>query len=202
MAEHVFTFSAAEIDTPSSTPEWARLEVTFDAIQKDANWASRARTAWIDVREALDQVRSRPHGILTRTGGGVPNSYRQYADTTVVGIAWFTGADDGVHVRILANRITAPKSANAHKQPAVFGTADAHEAVYPQIKVPAPLKKDRKADPLAWEMRLALSQNPLDAGTRAALVDHLEEQGRGEEAQKHREALALVLSLTTFPAAV
>lgn len=61
----------------------------------------------------------------------------------------------------------------------------------------APLKKDRKGDPLAWELRSAIALDPLDpldCASRGAMCDHLEEIGG--DATSERKALSMCLSLT------
>lgn len=184
-------------------PTHAQIAEAVEAANDRANAGARSRTAELGGLWAADEVFEAADGFEDVNGGGVPNSYRQRAETTVVGVAWWTAPSGVLHVRVYGNRVPAPKSAYGVRGAKVF-REDAHPAarVYEGLDVSRMPKKDRRE--AEYPFREMLAADPLDVATRAAYADWLSERPawRQGEAERQRKALALAVSLAGTPAAV
>lgn len=161
--------------------------------QDRANKGARARTAEFGTDYIVELVASSPEGADQTDGGGVPNSYQQRAETTVVGVAWWTAPNGDKHVRIYANRVDAPKSAYGRRSASAFVGETPLLCTFPSLwvrRLPLKLKKTQE-----YQFRDILDTNPLDIATRAAFADWLSEQNREREASEQRQALTLAQSL-------
>ncbi len=115
-------------------------------------------------------------------GGGVPNSYRQRAETSVLGFAFFISPTGERHVRVCSGRWDAPKSSFGRTGTHKFGlSATLHDRaqvealVYPALQVALATRKKDKG--LVPELLRAIEATPLDLASVSALVDTLAENG-------------------------
>lgn len=178
MSKHTF-------DRVLVNPTFAETEMALLQARDRANRGARARLVGLPTAWAKS-VSARPSGIFEANGGGVSRSYGRAADTSVLGVVWFTGPDGRKHVRILGARVAAPVSRlglqGAEAFPVVSGRDTRFEAlVYPELAVlPRIRVKDRKKVPAeVRSMVEALIANPIDAASWAALVDRCEEAAPG-----------------------
>lgn len=157
---------------------------TLDGGQQKANERQRSRTAWLDAAEVGAKVARTPEGCETATGGGVPNAYRQRAETTVVGVVWCTTSDGCRHVRVRAERTAAPKSAYGKKDPGVFCLDGGFAGgVYPWLRMKKIAKKYRKNHHPEWLGLVdSLAENGINEADVSAIADYLTD---------HPEALEL-----------
>lgn len=184
--DKVFVLDAANNDIADR----ARLGALGDAVWSAAGAANaRARERRVEltnggVADLLGDVRFAREGRHEWSGGGVPNSYRHRAESSVLGVVWFTDAGGLRHVRVYAARVAAPKSSGGAREPRAFASefdwALKHithvEAVYPELRVlriPRLRRVDHSPQVLAFLDTLV--EDPTDAATWAALSDWLGE---------------------------
>jgi hypothetical protein len=148
-----------------------------------ANRGQRARTVSASglVREVTEKWETNQSFADWVDGGGVPNAYRGFASTTVIGVA-FVDVAGRRHVRVYASRCEAPKSSYGTGKTGSFGLsasryarASVESLVYPALQMAlATRKKDRG---VVAEMMRACESDPLDLLAWSALADYLAENG-------------------------
>lgn len=169
-----------QFDKVLVNPELSDIEDLLAIAEGYANGA--AHTRLVSVRSInLQKVWHEPEGTEWTDGGGVANSYRQMATTSVLGVAWYTDEAGNKHVRVIGSREGAPKSAYGRRGPKWFGLTDTEYnlascavLVYPILRVSHPAKKDKGLVP---ELLRALEQNPFDRASWMALGDYLVDLG-------------------------
>jgi hypothetical protein len=153
--------------------------------QDAANAGQRSRTAALQIDSVRAKILAKDDGHAIATGGGVPNSYGYSATTTVVGVAWITEDSGRLHVRVIAARLRAPKSAHARRSIDPFPGDHYLTAVYPELLdalKPIPKSSRRKATAITDTIRDHLrDEDWMDAGAWCQLVDMVGEmQARPE----------------------
>ncbi len=165
---------------------------------ESANAKARQRLA--DAPCGAEYVLAAEQGWQATTGGGVPNSYRDRAESSVVAVAWFTDATGRKHVRIVGERVDAPKSTYGRKDPKVWGVTDGTlarmttaEMVYPDLMAPRPAKSRTGKKELSFCE--SIQADPLDLAVRMAYADWLEENQRYNDAAQQRKAVEQIQSI-------
>lgn len=177
----------------------ADIDVIAAALRKaeqEANAGARRRLAAVDHERWLDRIVSEEEGADVADGGGVPNSYREQAETSIVAIAWWEDGQGRRHVRIEWGRVPAPKSAYGRKGPKAFGLTDKQyneasclELVYPEL---APDRVRSGKSKQEWAFCQAIQADLFDVANRAAYADWLAEQGRELQAARQRRAIEII----------
>lgn len=168
---------------------------------RDAANPSSARARFVDPQLIYTFTSNTDReGAIQWDGGGVPNSYRQRAETSVLGVAWWTDDAGRKHVRFIGGRVDAPKSSYGRRGAKLFGLTDKQyddtecvTLVYPALCVPRPLKTEKGLLP---EILRAIEEDPLDRASWMALSDHV------TEAAEAGTPLAFVLSPARCTAAL
>lgn len=178
-------------------PSCETLAATLAELHQQANAGARTRT--VDLLTGADAFGTESQGWNARDGGGVANSYRYRAETSVLGYAWVRDEAGNLHVRCVGGRVDAPKSAYGRRGVTVFcndrdaETVSAWELVYPDLLVNRTKvhQKGMKGEQKA--LYAAILANPADAGARGIYADWLQEQGGDpREIARHRQALAVI----------
>lgn len=201
------TFDRVVID-PTLEQAVALLEQAADL----ANAGARARTLSASgLVRMLTEKWDTQGSAQWDDGGGVPNSYRGAADTTVLGFAFFVAPDGRRHLRVYGARWTAPKSSYGRGDTKSFGLtsrefdrASVESLVYPALQCALATRKKDKG--LVPEMLRTVEADPLDIATWSALADYLTENGhwQGSEpvAAKHARAALAAVQAILEPATV
>lgn len=118
--------------------KWTTTAVEIDAAMREieaaVNHGCSARRAYFRTTEdTLEKIRESGEGYWYTDGGGVPNSYRYRAETSVVGIAWWTDGVGRTTIRVTGARTTA-RSGSYGNTTAInpFGYARPWAMVFPQ----------------------------------------------------------------------
>lgn len=173
--DQIKVFTSEEIASGVAR-QW--VVTTLDRGQSEANYRQRSRVVWLDSHEVGTRVENEPDGEVTASGGGVPNAYRQRAETTILGVAWTTTSNRNRHVRIVAHRTTAPRSAYGKKDASVFPNDSYAGRVYPFLVIGREARKRRrKEDSLRNRLRDAVAENGVNEMDLRVLLDHVMETG-------------------------
>ncbi len=172
-------------------PTHERLRVELQRLADAADHRQRARTLGLDAAMSLARLPMRADRCVRRWGGeGVCNAYKDRAETSVAGLAWFRAPGGKKHVRVYAGRVAAPKSSGGERRAEAFRGLE-HDSplidfvgtVYPAIRLPETLLKKhetgRKAD--RWPaLKVALCRSIMaetfEPAGWAALADWYGEQ--------------------------
>ena len=102
-------------------------------IIDSVNEGYSARLAFLPNKDDLyTKIRNNPKGVWYKDGGGVCNAYRYYAETTVVGCAWYTSPIKVLTVVLEHFRETAKQGPHGNVGDInPFGTDDPWSAVFP-----------------------------------------------------------------------
>lgn len=172
--------------------------------EQEANAGARRRLASVDHERWLDRIVSEEEGADVADGGGVPNSYREQAETSTVAIAWWEDAHGRRHVRIDWGRVPAPKSAYGRRGPKAFGLTEKQyneasrlELVYPELATGFTRSGKSKQEIAFREQIAAELMEPVH---RLVLADWLEEHGRTIEAAIQRRAAETLKTIHAAPA--
>lgn len=146
-----------------------------------ANAGGRQRTITRDATHNwTEECLMRRDGAFDSGGEGVPNSYRGRAETSLLGLAWWTDPHGRKHVRIYGGRVTAPRSSMAQNMAYCF-PPNAHPAVkvylgiQPRSVFQYEKKGKRKLPDVELSLLLALEGDPLDVAAASALVDYYQD---------------------------
>lgn len=179
------------------------LEQVVDLLNEAAETANRGQRSRTVSASGMARLLAEKWGTMSASaqwddGGGVPNSYRGEASTTVIGFA-FADIAGHRHVRVYAARWPAPKSSYGTGSSKSFGLtsrefdrADIVALVYPALQAALATRKKDKG--VAAEMLRAVEADPLDLATWSALADYLADNGhfQGSEPVAAEHALAAV----------
>lgn len=192
----MITTNETSVVLAGATTEWV-LDVLKNSVDA-ADMTHRERTIRLSREQLAHGLRHsgfdvKPMSLIEWGGWGVPNSYWSRASTSLAGVAWFTDRSGVRHVRIYADRVTAPKSSFGRKSAEAFhilhsdGSGREHDyvtAVYPETRLPETLLVKHEKGPKAkrWPaLKVALYRailaDPLEPSHRAALADWYGEQG-------------------------
>lgn len=87
-------------------PTRKQLTALFAAARDAADAGGRARTlVRFDPAELADRVMKRKAGLYEQDGGGVANSYGYRAESSAIGVVWYTRPDRVKVVRVSAARV-------------------------------------------------------------------------------------------------
>ncbi len=168
-------------------PTLAQVRDELQRAADAADFRQRARTLGLDANVALTRapLMTARQGAIEWGGEGVCNAYKDRAETSVAGVAWFVGPGGRRHVRIYAARVTAPKSSGGVRTARAFRALDGDSplidavgTVYPAIRLPETLLKKhetgRKADrwpALKVALCRSIMESPFEPAGWAALAD-------------------------------
>lgn len=174
------------MDITMIDPPIDQFEATLRKAFDEANAKGRSRT--IDRQEAAritsDWIAS-TESVWELGGDGVPNSYSYRAETSLLGVAWFTDGMGRRHVRFFGKRITGKKSPYGRNKTHIF--ADPNDApnwearqVYPELEPPLLWRYERQG-PRALAPELvalidAIAEDVLDPLPRLGVIDWIEER--------------------------
>lgn len=180
------------------------ITARLQQAEREANHGARTRLARVDCAEWIRAMNTHGEGARGSDGGGVPNSYQQRAETSVVCVAWWDDVAGLRHVRIEWGRVPAPKSAYGRKGPKWFGLTDKQyedaspiELVYPEL-VPDRVRSGKSKQ--EWAFCQAIAADLFDVASRAAYADWLAEQGQDLRAARQRRAVEIIQTINITPA--
>ena len=200
--------SSIRFDRVLVNPSSEQIDATVTLAVAAANKGARSRL----VEDFfVPAVAATAQGYTGEDGGGVPNRYMQVAETSVVGVAWFTDAAGAKHVRIYGDRVPARKSAYAEGggcnlfgfPPTALDALHPCELVYPALRVVRYAKSAEGDDRVLRGVLADVIAAPLDADLRAVAADKLDDLAPADATQYHpfrrtarelREAAAVLRS--------
>lgn len=200
------------MDITLINPSMHQFEDMLWKAFREANAKGKCRI--IDRQEAaliLEDWPASTESVWELGGDGCANSYTFRAETSLLGVAWFTDGMGRRHVRIYGRRVKAEKSPWGKSKTHIF--ADPTDApnwearqVYPELEPPLVAAHERKgARALAPELVAmidAIAVDILDPLPRQGVIDWIEERmpqwKEGVLDTRQRKAIKTIMRITTL----